>query len=109
MNIFKRGIEKLYVKVFPDRKDEHFIATHPIEPICIEKANITNIIGQVSIPEYQTERLNDEQVKRLVVRAMENQLINFVEIKDDKDYRRLETIYLGRLRVCEKSRYTDYY
>lgn len=109
MNIFKRGIEKLYIKVFPDRKDDHFIATHPIEPVCIEKANITHIIGQVSIPEHQTEYLDDEQIKRLVVRAMENQLINFVEIKSEKDYPRLSMMYLGRLNVCEKSRYTEYY
>ena len=109
MNIFKKAVEKIYIKTFPDRKDDHFIATHPIEPICIEKANITNIIGQVSIPEHQTEYLDDEQVKRLVVRAMENQLINFVEIKSEKDNRRLETICLGRLSVCEKSRYTEYY
>ena len=86
--IFKRLIEKLYYKAYPDRVNDHFIATRPIPvPIIKErKYNAVTLKASELIPSVyvstggeELEKLETE-IKRELFRKMEPEISKRLEI-----------------------------
>ena len=76
-------IEKKYYKAFPDRINDHFIATRPIPSLKVTKYHAVTLKSEVRIPKIIAENYGDgvyEIVKSETLRRIEPEISKRVEI-----------------------------
>ena len=79
--IFKRLIEKLYYKAYPDRVNDHFIATRPIPSVKVTKYHAVTLKSEVIIPRDFLSVVGVEtMVKRELFKKLEPEISKRIEI-----------------------------
>lgn len=76
-------IEKKYYKAFPDRVNDHFIATRPIPNVKVTKYHAVTLKSEVMIPKEAVKSLGDnvkDFVKAETLRRLEPEISKRVEI-----------------------------
>ena len=79
----KDRIEKKYYKVFPDRVNDHFIATRLIPSVKVTKYHAVTLKSEVIIPKNVFERIGDKVngfVYPEIMRKMEPEIFKRIEI-----------------------------
>lgn len=76
-------IEKKYYKAFPDRVNDHFIATRPIPKVKVTKYHAVTLKSEVMIPKEVVKSLGvqiKDYVKSETLRRLEPEISKRVEI-----------------------------
>ena len=102
----KDRIEKKYYKVFPDRVNDHFIATRPIPSVKVTKYHAVTLKSQVMIPEEVFKRIGDKAngfIYPELLRGIEPEIFKRLEIHTitDPEERDLVT-FEGYFRFYEE-------
>lgn len=104
--IFKRLIEKLYYKAYPDRVNDHFIATRPIPKLTVTKYHAVTLKSEVRIPKEVFKRIGDKAngfIYPELLRGIEPEIFKRLEIHTitDPEERDLVT-FEGYFRFYEE-------
>lgn len=87
MKWFKRLIEKMYYKAYPDRINEHDFATQPIEPLIIkeERGDIVNLKAEILIPQDMIDTIPRDFIRRELSSKLERMIEPAIEIQEERD------------------------
>lgn len=102
-DLIKRLVERLYYKCYPDRVNDHDIATQPIEPLVIkEERDIVTLKTEIIIRDCDPFNPPIEYIEKEIKRNLGERIIP--EIIKERDERIGLTIYTGSLRIARSRR-----
>lgn len=93
MKWFKKLAEKIYYKAYPERINDHDIATSPIEPLRVTRYDLKciDLVAEEMIPREMTYCINEAQeeefinyLKHSLFSKFEPELIKYMKIKRDR-------------------------
>lgn len=103
--IFKRLIEKLYYKAFPDRVNDHFIATRPIPKLMVKKYHAVTLKAEISLPKNITDIFgaNESSILQELFKELEPEISKRIEINTLTDPEKKDIItYEAYFRFYEE-------
>lgn len=104
--MFKKLIEKLYFKYYPDRKNEHEIATMPLPVIKEERHNVRHLKFEYLIPIHEAELFGlDHCIERRKFETRHNmgeRISDCIMFRQYEDKRAGVYVLRARLDVLER-------
>lgn len=107
--LIDRLVERLYYKRFPDRVNDHEIATTPI-PVPVvkeERGEIVNIKAKIAIPQEMIDVVPREVIRRELSSKLARMIEPAIEIQERDVYNRAPVIYTGLIRMIRRE--VDYF
>lgn len=95
-------IEKLYYRRFPDRVDEHAIATAPLPIIREERYKPRTIRVVEYIPEVVLDTFSDEKLKDMMFQKMKPLISPQIDVTTIKCGSSLEVKVIGEFKIFER-------
>lgn len=95
-------IEKLYYRRFPDRVDEHAIATAPLPIVREERYRPRTITVVDYIPEVVLDTLSDEKLKDMMFQKMKPLISPQIDVTTIKCGSSLEVKVIGEFKIFER-------
>jgi hypothetical protein len=106
--MIKRLVEKLYYKCYPDRKNEHEIATMSLPVIKEERHNVRHLEFEYLIPMYEVELFGlDRSIERRKFETRHNigdRISDYITFRQYEDKRAGVYVLRARLDVLERER-----
>ena len=109
MKWFKRLIEKIYYKAYPERINDHELAEIARQPLPIikeERYRPTTIYSLEQFPEEYIDKISEDEIKAILARNMVSKLKEIIEIKrDDPPYYSQTGLvgYRGELKILKEA------
>lgn len=109
-------IEKKYYKAFPDRVNDHFIATRPIETLIVKKYELRPITLEAmeNVPREMINFINETQeeeffnyLKHSLFSKFEPALIKYMKINRDRNITPYSYTYRARIKFYIDDREED--
>lgn len=101
-DFFDKLIEKLYYRRFPDRVDEHAIATAPLPIVREERYRPRTITVVDYIPEVVLDTLSDEKLKDMMFQKMKPLISPQIDVTTIKCGSSLEVKVIGEYKIFER-------
>ena len=95
-------IEKLYYRRFPDRVDEHAIATAPLPIIREERYRPRTITVVDYIPKVVLDTLPDEKLKDMMFQKMKPLISSQIDVTTIKCGSSQEVKVIGEFKIFER-------
>lgn len=103
--LIDRLVERLYYKRFPDRVNDHEIATTPI-PVPVvkeERGDIVNLKAEIVIPQEMIDVVPREVIRRELSSKLARMIEPAIEIQEERDvYNRAPVRYTGLIRMIRR-------
>lgn len=104
--LIKRIIERLYYKCYPDRVNDHFIATRSIIPVIHEGRDIVNLKTEIYIPKEMIDTIPRDFIRRELSYKFTKMIEPAIEIKEERDrYIGAPVIYTGLISIVRRRDY----
>ena len=105
--LIKKIVERLYYKCYPDRVNDHEIATSPIPTPIEKKYKYEKLIAETHIPrEYiDSGTITDNYIRGDLASRLAQALEDQVIIECKKDYKTQNYIYQGYIRIVTEDQY----
>lgn len=103
-------VESLYYKRFPDRVNDHEIATTPISISVVkeERRDIVNLKAEIDIPQEMIDTIPIDFIRRELSSKFARMIEPAIEIREERDvYYRAPVRYTGLLQIVKKE--ADYF
>ena len=106
--LIDRLVERLYYKRFPDRVNEHEIATCPLPVIKEERGDIVNLKAEIHIPREMIGVVPREVIRRELSSKFARMIEPAIEIQEERDrYIGAPVLYTGLIRMIRRE--VDYF
>lgn len=106
--LIDRLVERLYFKRFPDRVNDHEIATCPLPVIKEERGDIVNLKAEIDIPQEMIDTIPRGFIRRELSSKFARMIEPAIEIREERDVCNQAPVrYTGLIRMIRRE--VDYF